>query len=215
VYTSAVSPEALEAKGMFVFTATASTYVSDFFSELAANVAAFDENPHAQIVQELVCLTAAEFALAPALVDARPILPIQEPTVVSDADIRLAVMKSNCNPIFCLEAVIRDRPLTLADIAAYGSDVAKLEAVGLSNREPPTEIGDVARAVDEVEQAYRQVPSGAAQAIGNSGVLRVQGFLWAVKLSLPHRDVVNAIDDAYEAFELSEPVGPAPVPVAR
>lgn len=166
------------------------------------------------MIQELVCLTAAEFALAPAVVDARPMLPMQEPIAVSEDNARLALMKSNCNPIFCMTSVIRERHLTLADVVAYGSDVAKLEAAGLSNHAPPTEIGDVARAVDDLERAHREVPSAVAQAIGTSGVLRVQGFLWAVKLSLSHRDVADAIDDAYEAFELSEPVGPAPVAIA-
>lgn len=195
----------LAERGLFAFDGGAHEEISHFFEEGG-------RQPGYEILLHLAFLTAAEFALTPILSYPRAVLPAREPISVDAAAARLALAKANCIVIeYCGERV-QAGSLTLPDVSAFGGDIAKLEAVGLSSAEPPTEIGDAARAVDALEHAHRQAPTKFAQELGESGVLRLQGFLWAIKLSLPHRDVAQAVADSYDAFELSRPVGGLQVP---
>lgn len=196
----AVIPSLLEARALFEFTPEAQEEVSSFFLNRA------DTDRGDGFLPELTYLTAAEFALSPILIYPRVVLPVPEPIPVDVPSVRLALAKANCMFIeFCSERM-QDGSLRLPDVTAFGGDIAKLEAIGVSPDEPPTEIGDLARAVDALEHAHRQAATDFAQQVGESGVLRLQGFLWAVKLSLPRRDPARAVADSYDAFELSQPV---------
>ena len=196
------TPTLLEERGLFAFTPAANDELARFFDDPPV---AERSNP---MLRELAYLTAAEYALTPVLVEPRDVLPVAEPFAV-DADVaRVALVKGNCVIIEYHTARVREEErLTLVDVTAFSGDVSKLETVGLSSYDPPTEIGDVARAVDELERLHREEPSEVARAIAESGVLRLQGFLWAVKLSLPRQDLGEAVADAFDAFELSQPVG--------
>lgn len=202
------TPSLLEERGLFAFTLDAHEEFARFFDN--ARVAE-RSNP---ILRELAYLTAAEYALAPVLVEPRNVLPVAEPFAVDAYAARVALVKGNCVIIEYHTARVREgQRLTLADVTAFSGDVSKLETVGLSSYEPPTEIGDIARAVDELERLHREEPSDIARRIGESGVLRLQGFLWAAKLSLPRQDLGEAVADAFDAFELSQPVGGVAEPV--
>lgn len=191
-----LSPTLMEERGIFVFDPSAVQEISTWFDSL----------PAAEITRELVCLTAAELAVMRFASYPGSVLPLNKPVLVTHEEALLALLKTDCNPIVCISGA-DERPLTLNDITAFSSDVAKLAALGLSIEEPPDEIGEIARAVDELERMHRAAPPGRAQVFADSGVLRLQGFLWSVKLSLPRGDLDQAVDDAYEALELSRPVG--------
>jgi hypothetical protein len=196
------TPGLLEERGLFAFTPAAHDELGQFFDDPAI---ASRSTP---LLRELVHLTAAEYALVPILVEPRSVLPVAEPFTVDTGPARVALVKANCVIIEYHTARVREyEQLTLADVTAFSGDLSKLETVGLSSQNPPTEIGDVARAVDELERLHLAEPSEIARAIGESGVLRLQGFLWAVKLSLPRQDIGDAVTDAFDAFELSKPVG--------
>jgi hypothetical protein len=181
--------DALEAARLFRFEPRARRQLFDF-----VHVAGPD-------VRDLTALTAAEFALAPLFAEARPLLPVAQPIPVDGNAAAAAELKADCmNILLCAPP-----SLTLVDVTAFSGDVAKLRLAGLSPDSAPTEIGDVARAVDELESRHRDSPSELSRRFGESGILRLQGFLWAVKLSLRTTDLRQAVSDAFEAFELNMP----------
>jgi hypothetical protein len=169
------------------------------------------------LLEELVCLTAAEYSLVRWFAYDGSVLPLRQPIQVEHGDALLGFLKTNCNPMFpyCYEQIEGEQRLGLSDVTAFSSDAAKLArldlpvAPGLED-----EIGDLARAVDRLESGHREAPSSRAQALGESGVLRLQGFLWAVKASLPRDELERAVVVAHDAFELTHPVEhPDDVPV--
>ena len=198
------SPKLLSERGLFEFDPVAVYEISHGFQPV--------DHPDGPIVEELVALTAAEYALAPLFGLSRPVLPVERPFRVGHGDALLALLKTDCGLTFCLDRLAEVKRLTLADITAFSSDIAKLDAVGVSIEQPPDEIGDIARAVDALESAHRKSPVVRGQRFGTSGFLRLQGFLWAVKLSVPAGNLEQAIGNAYEAFELTSPVWGSPVP---
>jgi hypothetical protein len=201
-----ISPDLLKERGLFVFDDSAS-------SEIAAWFASLGDVPDSGSVEELVCLTAAEYSLIPHFQAAESVLPLQEPIRVGEGEALLGLLKTNCNPIFCLMDLAERRP-SLADVTAFSADIAKLVSVGMALDETPEEIGDIARRVDDLERAHRDSPAAGGRRFADSGVLRLQGFLWAVKLSLWRGgDLGEAMGAAYEAFELAEPVGGVVTPV--
>lgn len=202
MHNDAETPSLLEEKSLFVFDPQTHQEALTFF--LASKP---DLDPSSALLRELTYLTAAEFSLAPIFVEPRQTLPVPEPIPVDVAATRLALAKANCIMMEWCSGQVSEGTLRLPDITAYGGDVTKLETVGLLSHEPPTEIGDLARAIDALEHAHRGSPAELGQRIGNSGVLRLQGFLWAVKLSLPRGNLAQAVADAYDAFELHQPVG--------
>lgn len=194
--------DALEAAGLFRFEPSARRQLANFVDVSGADVG------------DLTALTAAEFALAPLFAAAPPILPVTRPIPVEGDAAAAAELKANCqNILLCAPS-----SLTLVDVTAFSGDVSKLRLVGMSPDSAPAEIGDVARAVDDLESRHRDSPSELSRRFGASGILRLQGFLWAVKLSLGTADLGQAVADAYEAFELNAPAtglasAPEPEPV--
>lgn len=201
-----ISPQLLEDRGVFVFDPAAQEEIARWFDSL-------EPAPGTELVQELVCLTAAEYASIRFVSYPRPVLPVQKPIQVTHGEALLGLLKTDCNPIVCISDHAEGRPLTLNDVTAFSSDAAKLASLGFSIEEPPTEIGEIARAVDTLEHMHRASPPARAVTFGESGLLRLQGFLWAIKLSLPAGNLEEAMAEAYEAFELSTPVGGARAPV--
>jgi hypothetical protein len=198
------SPDLLRERGLFVFDPPAIGEIATEFERIAAVGTPVDP-----LLEELVCLTAAEYSLSRWVGYRGQVLPLQRPIQVEHHDAVLGFLKANCNPMFpfCFEQIEREGRLTLADITAFSSDAAKLsrmdvqEAPGLEDL-----IGDVSRAVDRIEAGHRGSPSPRAQALGDSGVLRLQGFLWAVKASLPRGELAQTMAEAHEAFDLTQPV---------
>ena len=198
-----LSPRLLEERAIF-------TFHTEALHEISTAIAALEQHlgPRTQLLQELTCLTAAEFALLPILIDPRSMIPITEPTPVDAAYARLALAKTNCLYITWLCGRTSSRPqLSLVDITAFSGDVAKLEAIGFRSVPEPG-VNEMARAVRTIEDAHRAAPAELAQRLGGSGVLRVQGFLWAVKYALPTDPRLELVMNAsYTAFGLDQPLG--------
>lgn len=200
-----LSPSLLEERQLFTFDPGARHEISVSFAALEVHL-----EPNAQLLHELTYLTAAEFGLIPIFDQPRSVLPVSQPLQVSELHAHLALAKTNCLYIewSCKRFQIEARQLSPSDVAAFTADVAKLEAVGIPSREPLSEIAQLADAVTTIEHQYRQAPTDLARRTGESGVLRLQGFLWALKLSLPTEvPLQQAAHDSYEAFSLDQPVG--------
>lgn len=198
------SPRLLKDYGLFAFDPSAVTEIEHEFG--LVNAAGERVDP---LLEELVCLTAAEYSLVRWLPHHGPVLPLQQPIQVEHGDALLGFLKANCNPMFpyCYEQIEGEERLGLSNVTAFSSDAAKLARLDLPAAPGlEDEIGDLARAVDRLESGHRESPSSRAQALGESGVLRLQGFLWAVKASLPRGEIERAIVVAHEAFELTHPV---------
>jgi hypothetical protein len=167
-----------------------------------------------ELAPELLALTAAEFALEPVLDRPRRVVPAEQPINVAEQHARVAIVKCNCLSLLGCVGPLSWQPLTFPDVMAFAADITKLAAAGVPVTDPPSEIGDIARAVAVIEGMHRDESAPAhVQAVGASGVLRLQGFLWAVKLSLPRRALDEAVAEAYDAFELMHPTGASePVP---
>lgn len=210
------TPGLLEDRGLFTFDNEAVAEVTRAFYDLDVPAdAMLGERPAGAAFQELALLTAAELALAPILVEPRRILPVgdHEPIQVPASAARIALHKADCVNIYYCVGRKAERGLTLPDVTAFGGDVSKLAMVGVPVEEPPREIGDIARAVDDVQRLHLESPSELVRRVGESGVLRLQGFLWAIKLSLPGgAELAQVVGDSYEALELEEPVAGAPEP---
>jgi hypothetical protein len=154
-------------------------------------------------LRELAALTAAEFALDGILTEPRPVVPLPEPIVVDQRAARLALMKGNCLSLLGCLPPSATGALTLYDTTAFSGDVAKLATVGISPTEAPTDIGSLVGVVSELEGMHLNSEAPNVRAVGQSGVLRLQGFLWALKLSLPRGGLEYVVGDAYYAFGLS------------
>jgi hypothetical protein len=193
------SPDVLRDRGLFVYDESAVDEIEREFDRVEVSGQTVDP-----LLKELVCLTAAEYSLIRWISYPSHLLPVQRPLQVVHADAVLGFLKANCNPMFCFEQIEGGDRLSLADITAFSSDVVKLGRAEV-HAMPDLEnvIGDLARAVDEIELRHRESPSPRARALGESGVLRLQGFLWAVKASLPERDLWRVMDEAHDAFDLN------------
>jgi hypothetical protein len=200
-------PNLLQERGLFIFAEGARQAIDGCFGDLPPNPSWGGD--YVARLHELNYLAAAEHALTAVVLSPYPVLPVTEPFAVRADDATLALMKTNCQWVeYHLQELAQSQSLRLSDITTFAGDVSKLMQVGIDFEDPPHEIGDIARAVDEIEHAHRQAPYRRARELGQSGVIRLQGFLWAVKLALRATDDLRQpIGDAYEAFELAKPVG--------
>jgi hypothetical protein len=196
----------LDRLGLFQF----DSQVIDEIGEFPAKI---EEEDRVAMLRELTFLTAAEFALEEIIAWPRDALPVHDPIQVDVRAGRLAMAKSNCRSVVwsCFGILQPAARLTMHDVTAFSSDVAKLVQLGISPDEPPDAVSELADAVYKLEDGHMNHPSDYARALGESGVLRLQGFLWAVKLALPGGDMQEATDGAYEVFRLTEPAGRVPV----
>ncbi len=209
MHAESQSPQLLEERGVFRFEDSVHQAVESFFGELGGP--SRSDAATALILRELAYLSAAEFSLAPLLIEPKPTLPISEPLVVDAGSAMLALIKTNCISIEwpCLDTSREGRHLNLNDVTAFSGDVRKLEVMGLSSQNPPEEIGALLGAVERLESLHQAASTELAKRVGASGVIRIQGFLWVIKLGLPREPVAELIGNAFEAFELTQPAGAA------
>lgn len=202
----AESPELLSERGLFAFDPYALEEIALGFGEISDFGA--EVTP---VIEELVHLTAAEFALGRLLPLRGALLPLGRPLQVEHRDAVAAFLKTNCNPVFCLTEITH-RELEPTDLMAFGSDVSKLRWARADLAEPARTdaIGSLARVVDFLERQHREGPTTRGRDFAGTGILRLQGFLWAVKATLPEANMRESVAAAYDAFELAQPVGGVP-----
>ncbi len=179
--------------------------------EIAASLDALTQFALApvELLQDLVSLTSAEFALLPVFEAPARGRSATRPLNVSPQHARLALAKTNCLYIeWCVGRYATERRLSILDVTAFSGDIAKLQSVGVQLFELDTDPTALVRAVNDIERAHREAPVDLARRIGESGALRVQGFLWTLKLSLTLDVSLEAAAEAsYSAFELDDALG--------
>jgi hypothetical protein len=207
----ATAPELLHRRGLFTFAEAGLGVLDAFFEETLALHQTAD--PMVELMPELVCLTAAEYALEPLIATGRNVRPGADPIPVDADRVTLALVKADTNLLRCWSPVGRPPPerrkpsFTIADVTAFSGDAAKLAAIGaLELMQGDDVMAGTHAAVVALEEAHRNAGSALATAIAESGVLSLQGLLWAVKLALPRTDVEDAIDRALRTFGVALPV---------
>jgi hypothetical protein len=203
----AITPDLLHNRGVFTFEEAALDELSQEFDKLQTSSAE---------LRELICLTAAEFSLAKLFPYKQSVLPLRRPLPVRGGDALVGLLKANCG-ILCVEdEPLEPGPLGLARVTAFSGDVTKLALVGMTSPPGPTEaISAFVDAVEALERKYRSAPSRRARALADSGVLRLQAFLWSIKTAMAEVPLEDAVDGAYEAFELAQPSRAAELVPAR
>lgn len=156
----------------------------------------------------IAALSAAEFSLG--IFFDEPSLRITSgleralPIYVYEPTGSLGVAKSDCTITGgCFEAPPRES-VPLWDVTVFSADVCKLRAAGV-----PESVAafDAAPMVRTLETAHYR-PGGYARAIADSGLLRLQGLLWHLKLSvLTGHDVEDALDSYVREMEMGQFTG--------
>lgn len=154
----------------------------------------------------LTYLSAAEFALTPALVEpAGAVIPPVEPLKVGWREARLAILKSDCPISFPIHP--RHQVAMPWDIMVFGGDVSKaliLMPDWQRITEGPQVLYDL---VDRLEAMHRESEYGPAEGAADGGAIRVQALLWRVKLEVmgqPSFDtgIRAAIEEALDALHI-------------
>jgi len=190
--------------------------IADYQDSAAREVASFindqqrtypsQESGVFSLERELILLSAAEFALAPALTQpTEAAIPPNSPLQVTEDHARLAILKYDC-PLSFPEH-LRTEIVRPWDVMVFGGDISKTELVLPDwNRinEGPHIVFDL---VGQLEAMHMASGSQLAQQVVESGAIRVQGLLWRMKLSLliPASfgpGITEAIDEALDQLGL-------------
>jgi hypothetical protein len=157
----------------------------------------------------LIYLSAAEFALLPAFVEpAQAVIPPAAPLSVDLGHARLAILKSDCPISFPVHP--RNEGALPWDVMVFGGDVSKT-AILLPDWDRITEGPNVLYdLVGRLEEMHIDSGSRLARDVVNSGAIRVQGFLWRVKLTVaahPSFDtgISETVDEALDTLALRRP----------
>jgi hypothetical protein len=201
--------EELSDRGFFTFNDDVVSPIHQFIEDLEGSLS-LTLGDVDEWGQALLYLNAAEFALLPALIRPpnQPLVPIREPIPVGREAALLAITKSDC---MCLNwpnhtSRIREgKPTPLWEVTAFAADVSKLAAVDIAPEDPITDIAQLSDAVGRLERAHSASGNRLAQQVAEAGVLKIQGFLWSVKISLLTMDASEAVRTAANEFEITAP----------
>jgi hypothetical protein len=154
--------------------------------------------------RDLVCLSAAEFSLMPLIT--RPsgsVLPLQSPIAVPPEAVRIAAGKVDCSYMDVHRRKEKLENIRLWDVMLFAGDMSKIELLGSQE----LTLEDLETTVQGLEERYQRSESSVGRAIGESGVLRIQGLLWKAKLALhiDPREYEGYVDQYLERLPLSEP----------
>lgn len=204
-----VGAEALHSRGLFTFADEAVHEIDQFLGQLEPYVPGVEPEAYEQ-AQELLYLTAAEFALMPAVASppSEPLVPIREPIPVGAQWATLAIAKTDCvclNYPWHTDRGQHGQPVPLWDVTAFSADISKLSTFGVLPEAPPTDPSDLHDVVRKLEAAHRASHNPRVQQIAKAGVLQLQGFLWSTKLSLSNLEAGEAVRAAANEFELTAP----------
>jgi hypothetical protein len=157
-----------------------------------------------RFIGDLVHLSAAEFSLIPSISTPNEnLLPLSEPLLVEDWAARLAILKTDCSPDWgCYEESVNEGTLPLWDLTLFSSDVSKMVAEEQESGRM-TEL-DLYRHVRTIESKCVESHVPIASAFGRSGVMRVQGLIWRLKLGLAKQENLVEVAGRYlEEFTLT------------
>ncbi len=194
---------ALESRHLFRFDPASGAVVDEFVTTAGGTETATDPAELTRI-GEFVSLAAAEFALLDAVGTQTP---GTAPVTVSAAQARRGLLKYNCTIILGCRLLDPDH-FGANEMTVFSSDASRIETVGMTwdaIRESPDNLHELVRRLDE---AHRNHPSFLVRSVGQSGVVRIQGLLWRMRLTLAGFDSYRGpLDEALRASMAALDIG--------
>lgn len=197
---------ALESRNLFRFKPEVAQVIEELIRATDAAVPNLDPAYLTQ-VRELTHLAAAEFALIPALVEPGVVKLAVDPVQVDRAAAGLAVLKWDCQLLTgCL--ALQSHTFGPNELTVFSADTSRFNTLaGDWSRlaADPRELHNFVRALERSHARHR---APLVNAVAESGVLRVQGLLWRLRLTvaaLPGYPgpLEAALDDSRAALEIS------------
>jgi hypothetical protein len=195
---------ALESRNLFRFSPEVGRAIEPF---VEATEAAFPNLDPAYLtrVREQTHLAAAEFALLPGLTEPGAISVAVDPVEVDQADAAMAILKWDCQLITGCPTVESFGP---ADLTVFSGDSSKFDALrgdwpGLTA--DPEELHSFVRTLEAAHERHR---APLVNAVAGSGVLRLQGLIWRLRLTVAGMPgypgpLEAALDDSRRALDLA------------
>jgi hypothetical protein len=197
---------ALESRGLFRFEPEVAQVVEELVEATSTAVTNLDPAYLTQ-VRELTHLAAAEFALIPALVNPGVVKLAVEPVQVDQAAVSLAVLKWDCQ---LLTGCARLQPETFSpdELTVFSGDTSRFNALVGDWPRLAADPGELHNFVRALESAHERHRAPFVNAVAESGVLRVQGLLWRLRLTVAGQPgyqgpLEAALDDSRRALEFS------------
>jgi hypothetical protein len=196
---------ALESRNLFRFEPDVAQVIETFVG--ATNAAYTNLDPaYLTQVREQTHLAAAEFALIPALVEPGAVQLATEPVQVDGADAALAALKWDCQ---LLTGCLQLRPETFGpdELTVFSGDTSRFNALMGDWPKLAADPAELHNFVLTMERAHAQHQAPLVNAVAESGVLRMQGLLWRLRLTvagLPgySGSLEAALDDSRKALDL-------------
>jgi hypothetical protein len=196
---------ALESRNLFRFDPEVVPVIEGLVR--AANAADPDRDPVSLTqLRELTHLAAAEFALIPALADPGSVNLATEPVRVNKANAALGVLKWDCDILTgCWP--LQSRIFGPDELSVFSADTIRFNVLMGDWPRLAADPGELHNFVRVLESAHAQHQEPLVNAVAQSGVLRVQGLLWRLRLTvagLPGYSgpLEAALDDSRKAFDL-------------
>ncbi|MFF0554799.1 hypothetical protein [Streptomyces sp. NPDC004266] len=175
----------LEHHGLFQYAPNALEVVERFcqsWGEYESELA--DDLP---LVKNLILLSAAEYSLIPSFLDGS----YSRPVPVRDVDAKLAVLKCDTTPSILIHKHAKETGtpafVSAADLSVFSSDVAKLYLKDPDWWESLHNPADLWKGVEYLEEAHIRCPWPSLQALAETKLLRVQGLIWQLRLTVANR----------------------------
>jgi len=193
--------------GLFRFTEPADDVIKSFVGDSGRGHGPWTERAVATIYAN-----AAEFALLPIFAGFWDMpLPPASPVEVTENAAYLALFKGDCSTIIWTHPPDSQATSPL-DITVFSGDISKLIRIRtnfLENYNPQS----IQASAAALEDSYLVSFSPGANRIAESGVVRLQGLLWHVKLAIaaevPEREIGRAIAVYREGGESMSATDPA------
>ncbi|WP_435610819.1 hypothetical protein [Streptomyces sp. C10-9-1] len=144
--------------------------------------------------KNFILLAAAEYALIPFIQSGK----YDRPVSVQRGDALLAVLKCDTTPML---PVHRHREMSAVDLSVFSSDIAKLDAIDSGWWEDLVGPESLWRFVERLERAHSECPWMPLRDLSNSSLLRIQGLLWELRLTVAkHRGFDGPIPAVVSVF---------------
>jgi hypothetical protein len=157
-----------------------------------------------EFAQDFTLLSAAEYALVPSLADPDQTdvsIPLDRPIVVAREAALAALATADCGWTDLHGLKSPGQPLRPWDAMLFAGDMSKAE---LTRAEWTPAPEDVEALVEQIEALYRSGAAPQARAIGEKGLVRIQGLIWKAKLAVQSDS--GAVHDYIRAYLSSYPL---------
>jgi len=174
----------LEARELFIFHPEIRGEVSAYVDSVESVLPETDPAQLSQLT-ELVHIAAAEFSLTPVLTDPTSDVPLppRGPIQVAPQFARLAVLKYDCTlGTICLHNSPSD--YGPSDLTVFSGDTSRFIALEGDWNELTENPAVLQSYVLRIQQVHEEHPSQLVRDVAASGVMRLQGLLWRLRLTV-------------------------------